>query len=816
VSDDRAPKPIDFDLPPLPAKEDEEPAAASPPPPDFNPFATGAAAKATSPLDEPTSSGELPVTDAPTQSGPVPPTEDFNFNPFTREIKVPVGNEPLRSIAEAPAVQSPFVDEPPRPTTPPPSAPASFSPPAPSQAPPPAMANPFATGAAASSSSMPAPPPPAELPLDALSPLTPEPSPPPPSGPPLPDVQPTEAFHRPPSAALANPFAKDPSASSPSMPASDGAPLIAGAPRPSTGDGPDAQIRSIVSAFEELQRGVKRLVFNKHRIDEYSQYLSPAYEQLKAVIDQRGRLDLRTEVSTLVVGDVPVLEDDKRENNLIYPLWNEGVRLLLFKEELTLQSLLKFITTVLDVFPRDPSEDLLSALWKAELPGIEWVALDDFSLVESDGDNAEEVEVQVEEILAFLQRQLSSDQGDGVAHAKVNLNDLELQLNDVQALKQLQRGGPLYSAEYKAMIQQELGTEEARLLDKICAVIFEVMRLPATDEELEDIAAALEQLLDGLVLQGKFGTINRVISFAEGLAYEAGATTANRDLGRRISDRLSALIAQPERVRAVATALNAGRVGSLDELKAYLERLGPHAVVMLLEMMDMIQNPLHRRAVSDALVELGRNAVPLFAGRIKKASSNLAKDLFYIIDCIDPPDKATILEPILNHENAVLRMEVMNLLSKARDERALGLVIKVFKDHPIPQMRAHAARVMGQFPERMVVEKLVKAARDPGFDERPPLEQRAVIATLSQMEHPSAKGYINGIIGEKSGLLKSRKVDERKLLLIKALSSYAGIPALKALSDIAGNKSMHSKEVLEAARDAALKMRDRLQGQAPP
>ena len=83
------------------------------------------------------------------------------------------------------------------------------------------------------------------------------------------------------------------------------------------------------------------------------------------------------------------------------------------------------------------------------------------------------------------------------------------------------------------------------------------------------------------------------------------------------------------------------------------------------------------------------------------------------------------------------------------------------------------------------------------------------------MNHPSAREYIRSILNEKSGLLKSRKVDERKLLLIKALSSYAGIPALKQLSEIAGNKTQHSKEVLEAARDAALKMRDRLQGVQP-
>jgi hypothetical protein len=569
------------------------------------------------------------------------------------------------------------------------------------------------------------------------------------------------------------------------------------------------EVTQLREAFAELKRDIKKVLFNKHRPDEFLSYIEPAHRRLTALLEIHDRLELKLEVSTIVIGNETVLEDDQREANLVFPLWNEGVRLLTFQRGLRVEDLMRFLD-VLFGFTGPPSSDILSSLWKAELVGIEWVALSDFQIGE--GDDNQDIEVEVEEVLSYLQSALTSDAGDGAVAAKVSLADLDLKLEDVERRRMTEIAEGLVSPENQARLQQQIHEDEKRLLDKICGVVFEVMTLEARDAELEDIAAALEQLLDGLILEGKFGTINRVIEYSESLAYRADASTANRELGRRIGERMMTLIQQPERVRGVSTALNAGRVLALEELRAFLKRLGPTSVVVLLELLDGLNNPTHRRAICDVLVSIGGNAVPLFANRIKTASSNLAKDLFFVIAGINPPNKIDILEPALRSENAVLRMEVLNVIASSKDDKSFKLVEEVFLTHEVPQMRAHAARMLANFDGPKAANVLLTAAKAEQFDERPDGEQRAIYGALAQLELDAARRFIEGILAEKSGLFAKRKVDERKLLVVRSLAGNPGIPSMKQLSVIAQDTKTHSKDVLEAAREATLKMREKLLG----
>lgn len=581
-------------------------------------------------------------------------------------------------------------------------------------------------------------------------------------------------------------------------------PSAVGSARLSTQD-----LNQLREVFAELKRDIKKTVFNKHRPEEFLSYFEGAHRRLNALLEVHDRLELKLEVSTIMLGSETVLEDDQREGNLTFPLWNEGVRLLVFQRGVRAEDILKFLDIIFG-FTGPPSSDILSSLWKAELVGIEWVALSDFQIGE--GDDNQDIEVEVEEVLSYLQSALTSEQGDGAVAAKVSLADLDLKLEDVERRRMTEISADLVGGDDKVRIQQLIVDDEKRLLDKICSVVFEVMTLEARESELEDIAAALEQLLDGLILEGKFGTINRVIEYSESLAFRPDASTANRDLGRRIAERMMTLIQQPERVRGVSTALNAGRVLSLDELRAFLKRLGPTSVVVLLELLDGLNNPTHRRAICDVLITIGGNAVPLFANRIKTASSNLAKDLFFVIAGINPPNKLDILEPALNSENAVLRMEVLNALASSRDDKSLRVVEDVFKNHEVPQMRAHAARMLANFDAQKAVMVLLPAAKHEGFDLRPEGEQRAIYGSLAQIEHADARRFIENILAEKSGIFAKRRVDEKKLLVVRSLAANPGIPSAKQLSVIAQDTKTHSKEVTEAAREAFNKMREKLMG----
>ena len=356
--------------------------------------------------------------------------------------------------------------------------------------------------------------------------------------------------------------------------------------------------------------------------------------------------------------------------------------------------------------------------------------------------------------------------------------------------------------------------DERHLLAKITAVLLDVMRMPSTERELDDIEHALGQLLDGLILEGQFGMVDRLLEHCDALSRNGALPPANREMARHCGESLFMSMHDGQRVRAIGTALNTGRTKDLEGLKRYLTRLGPTVTLLLLDLLDNLNAPQHRRLVADVLVNVGQQGVPMFARRLPSASSNLAKDLLYIIDRINPPNKVELFAPILKHENAVLRMEGLTTIARTRDQTCFGIIREVFGTHPVPQMRAHAARLLAEYPADWAEPVLLGAVRDVKFPERPEGEQRALFGALVKLESPKAIAFVRGLLAEKSSILKP-KIDDRKLMVISALQSAPGMPSLQLLAEVAKEEKVHSKDVTEAARSAALEVKKRLLGGAP-
>lgn len=575
-------------------------------------------------------------------------------------------------------------------------------------------------------------------------------------------------------------------------------------------DGPSqARAEQLVRVFKELKRAVKQMAFHRHRRESFAEWMGPALELLAPLLDG-GPIELKLEVSTVFWGDCEILQDDFRELNLIYPLWQDGVRLVTLLPGVEVSELVRFFGVVAGVEAAQQSDDLLTRLWTLELAHIDWVVLTDFVFAE--GDDAAEVEAEVDRVLSYLRRELQSSHAEeSLSLARVPLDELDLKLGDIAQLRSVRLDGRVTLDDERQRFQEQLVTDEARLLEKFLGVLFQAIELPTASDEHADIESALEQLLDGLLLEGKFGSIEKVHLRLEQFARRPDLAVTNRELCRACSQKLLALAREEQRLRAVGTALSSGVAKNLEGVKAYLVRLGPSATAQLLDLLDSLTAPHHRRLVIDVLIQVGHHEVSLFASRLPTAPSNLAEDLLYIIDTIDPPNKLELFAEVLRHENAALRMEGLTAIGRNRTQRCYKILEQVLISHDVPQMRAHAARLLAGFPpEWGAMEVLLTTARAESFEQRPDGEKRAVLGALASIEHDDAVSFLRGIFAEKSGLLLKRRVDERKLMTITALSSVPTLPMLQLLADIARNSKHHSREVVEAARVAALAMKSRL------
>lgn len=564
--------------------------------------------------------------------------------------------------------------------------------------------------------------------------------------------------------------------------------------------------------FEKLRKSLKQISLYRHNVDRYGEYLDPFVSGLRELLARHNMISLKVDPVAYKIGQTIVFEDDARENNLIYPLWQAGIRLLILKNGVSADELIKFFLLCMGAMDdaRKQREDIITQLWKAELENIEYVVVEGFKALPDD--DIEEVEIEIEKVVAYLYRQLQSNSDDYLRFARVSESDLDLQLDSVDQMRGAVIQGVTATPGDKARIQQALHREETRHLSKMVVVLFQLLELDTTEENFEDVAEAFVQLLDALILAENFTAIDQIRTRFLQSGQKPNIKPASKDLIQRTQLRFVGRMGESQRVQAIGQILNAGIAKDADGIRRYLSSLGVDAIPPLIDMLETLQLLPNRRLVCDVLAELGKAYVDTFAQRLNHPSSNLVKDMIYVIDKINPGNKFAIFASVLEHPNAILRLETLAVLGKNGSDECFDYIAKVIKQHPDAQMRSQAARMLPNFPPDKGAGLLLDLVRAESFDKLSDPEKKALFAAVIQLRAAQTEKFIADIFEQKSGFLAKKKVDDMKLLAIGGIESAPSIPGLQLLAQVAQDSKKHSKDVMESARAAAINVKARLLG----
>lgn len=573
-----------------------------------------------------------------------------------------------------------------------------------------------------------------------------------------------------------------------------------------------AAIHEVREIFKQLMKSLKQISMYRHNKDRYGEYLEPAHTALADFLDRKMSLELRLDAMAFKYKGTAVFEDDRKEQNLVYPFWQAGIRLLIFKAGLSPEEFLRFLMLTMETSDerRRQTEDIVTRLWKEEFISIEYIVVESFKAVPDE--DIEEVEIEIEKVVAYLYRQLQSNSEDYLRFARISLEDLDLELKDVDQLRGAIIQGVTATAADKQRVKAAVEQEDDRLLPKLVTVFFQLLELDTSEESFEDVAEAFVQLLDALLIAEKFGAIHAIRDRFERVSQKPKLAPVARDLVTRCSERFNARMAEMQRLQTIGQILNQGVVKDPDGLRRYLYSLGPEAVPPLVDMLEALELLPNRRLVAEILADLGKEQVELFTARLTHPSSNLVKDMLYVIDKIDPPEKFGIFAHVLRHPNAILRLETLSLIGKGATDECFAVIKEVVLNHEDPQMRGQAARSLPNFDADKAVPVLIGAVGDERLDKMEEPEKKALFTALGQTQSPETQGYLFGILDQKGGLFGRKKADDLKMLAILGLEANPSMPSLAKLAEVAKDQKRHSKEVTEAARAAAVQMQARIMG----
>jgi len=423
----------------------------------------------------------------------------------------------------------------------------------------------------------------------------------------------------------------------------------------------------------------------------------------------------------------------------------------------------------------------------------------------------EEVEVEIEKVVAYLYRQLQSNSDDYLRFARISVKDLELELNDIDQLRGAIIQGTTATAADKLRVQESLQSEGERVLPKLITVFFQLLELDTTEANFEDVAEAFVQLLDALLIGERFTEIYQIRQRFKRAMQKPHVTPETKGLIELCSDRFDARMAEAQRIQVIGQILNQGVVKDVEGLRQYLFALGEDAIPPLVEMLETLELLPNRRLICDVLADVGRRHVDFFTSRLTHPSSNLVKDILYLIDRINPPDKFDIFAQVLEHPNAILRLETLSLIGRDPSERCFTIIRDTLFGHEDAQLRSQAARSLPNFDPHWAAPTILEAIKPERLDRMNDSERKAMFTAIAQIRSPETEAYLREILDQKSGFMK-RKIDDMKMLAIIGLEGYPSLSSMKMLAEVAQDKKRHTNEICEAARAAAVQMQAKLAG----
>lgn len=571
------------------------------------------------------------------------------------------------------------------------------------------------------------------------------------------------------------------------------------------------QVHEVKEIFNKLQKALKTITLYRHMRDRYAEYMTDCHHALHDFMERNGMLALRVAALDYKFHNVDVFHDESREGNLCFPFYQHGVRLLMFKPGMPLDELLKFILLIIEASndQKKSQDDLITRLWKAELQHVEWVVVESFKACEDEDE--EQVKVEVDKVVRFLYRQLQSNSEDIARFARVSLEDLDMKLESVDTIRGAVIEGVTATPADKERVQRALDEEENdRLLPKMVVILFQLLELDTTPENFEDVAEGFIQLLDAMLLAGDFGGIAAMRERFQQRIQKTQKPQVQQLL-QRCAERFIDRMADPQRLSTISQMLNSGAVKDPAGLKGYLVSLPEASVPQISDTLESIEIPQNRRLVCDVLVEIGKNLPQVFTNRLQHPASNVVKDMLYIIDKINFPNKFQMFAHVLTHPNAILRLEALATIGRNPSEECYKVILSCLTGSD-QQLRSAAARMMPNYDPNRTIEVMLQIIQSEEFEKRERNEQKNFLLGLAQVNHPQSWEYLNNVFAQKGGLLNRKKADERKLVVIEALTMAPAIPVFQFLAAQAQNLDTNSKEVAEAARVAALEMRERLVG----
>jgi hypothetical protein len=561
-----------------------------------------------------------------------------------------------------------------------------------------------------------------------------------------------------------------------------------------------AQVETAQGIAFYLLKAMKQINIYRHAEMKFPEFLEKTWLAIKAYNGEFGPLQFTIELTNFTMFKQEMFTED---NPLSYKLYKDGIRRIIFQPGLTLDELVRLVM----IFLSDPdrgAEEINGQLWTAQIKHLEYIMYDGFHMDEFD---EEEIQVEVDKIIEYLQARLRSNNEDYLRFARLTEADLEMRLDDIEQMKGLVVQGVTATPDYKAQLQKDITEEQTqRLFPKLVSAVFQVVESGVDDPEL--LEEMFLQLLDAMLLQEDFGTIGQLVLKLRAMEQRHGADSPIAQMLKKFVAKMG----EEQRLMRIAEVLKTTRPKHPQDIARYLAELDISTTGMLLDVLEAIEVPENRTLLIDVLVPFARKQPQPFVERIESDRPQTVRDMVQILDRSNHPDKLKFFADLIKSPNLVMKLEVMSIIAKGRTGEARALIANCLTDEVL-QVRLTAARVLPEFDREAAYLDLQRIIKDEAtFHKREVMEQEAFYVALGSTNVPGAIAYFQELLHKKTNLFTKGRVLEDKIHAVHGLVGACTIETCKLLTAIV-DEAGQPAEVVSAAKVGLVKVKAQLFGE---
>jgi len=559
----------------------------------------------------------------------------------------------------------------------------------------------------------------------------------------------------------------------------------------------------------------------------YAPHMAPYHEaaqrlleRFRAAVGSEG-FSLRLGPTDLFHGKVSLLHRPKREDSFFFPLYRDGLRELTFTPEATEREL----DALLGAFEAEekrrlgPSEDAVGFLWRCDLQGITYNAIDGIGDEEVGDDEPEAGREDYRALVAELNSKIQSPAAPttGQSYAFVLDADVHVSASDLHyeatTTRKAFEDNPtildLTREEAEAVRADVNSEDENALLERFVAVLFGVLTDPARNVSEVGLAPVFEKLLEGYWEASEFVSLDDLLS-----RLHRAAESAPDSGSRLLAHAMVTKFVSPERIRRTLEMVH--RTVPFAQVTPIWDLGGDEAWPLLVDFLARLpEGTLRNELLGYLRHRLGASPNLLRTTLASPEPHRIRAGLAIVDETLEGVYAKELLD-LAVHPSEAIRLKALGFAGRLGGAPGIEILWRAMEDDPAKPVRLLAFRMIAQARVPGLAGRLMALVTNPAFADRPAWEQEKYARLLGSVGGEAAAPLFQSWIPTKRWFWKAQDYESAEVAL-HGLAACGGSSLAKVRAHASGGGKLGeiARRVMESVASAGTETGETVTGHEP-